>query len=79
MVSAEEKRKFFVGELFKYAANMYHVNKATIGVIRIIKDRYLEKTNAELFVLSCSFADRDEHCDQLAEIFSHTFKFSFIK
>lgn len=46
----EEKRKFFVGELFKYAANMYHVNKATIGVIRIIKDRYLEKTNAELFV-----------------------------
>ena len=44
-----EERKYFVGELFRYAANLHNVNKTTIGVMRIVPDNHLVKTNLRLY------------------------------
>ncbi len=48
ILSGEEK-KYFVGELFRYAANLHNVNKTTIGIMRIVPDNHLVKTNLRLY------------------------------
>ncbi len=44
-----EERKYFVSELFRYAANLHHVNKTTIGMMRIVPNHHLVKTNLKLY------------------------------
>ena len=44
-----EERKYLESEIFRYAANLYNVNKTTIGVMRIVPDNHLLKTNIELY------------------------------
>ncbi len=44
-----EERTYFIGELFKYAASFHNINKATVGMMRIIPNKHLSKTNAKLY------------------------------
>lgn len=42
-----DDRKYLLGELFRYAANIY-TNNLSVGVIQIVPNRHLKKTNPEL-------------------------------
>ena len=42
-------RKYFQGELFRYAANLHKASKTSISFMQIIPDAYLKKTNPELY------------------------------
>lgn len=42
-----DKRKYLISELFKYAAELYNANKATVGVMSIRPNEHLSKTNPE--------------------------------
>ena len=45
----EDDRKYLVGELFKYAASLHNINNSSIGVMRIIPNQHLLKTNQKLY------------------------------
>lgn len=47
-LSAEE-RKYFASELFRYTASIHNSNEATIGVMRIVPDNHLIRTNIKLY------------------------------
>ena len=53
-----EERKYFIGELFRYAANI-HISKSSIGFMRIIPNRHLLKTNPELYHFSIEHGIKD--------------------
>ncbi len=73
-----DERKYFVGELFRYAANLHKVNKSTLGFMRIIPNGHLVKTNPELYkflsehnIQDISFAiitDQNNHVSILGTI-----------
>ena len=44
-----EERKYFVSELFHYAAELHKVNKATVGVMCIVPNEHLTKTNPKFY------------------------------
>ncbi len=44
-----EGRKYFVSELFHYAARLHNINNSTVGTMNIILNKQLEKTNPELY------------------------------
>lgn len=44
-----EDRKYFAGEIFKYAANLHNVHKTTVGIMRIVPNKHLVKTNIKLY------------------------------
>jgi len=44
-----EERKYFIKELFHYAAELYKVNKATVGVMCIKPNEHLTKTNQRFY------------------------------
>ena len=44
-----EERKYFIAELFKYAAELYNANKATVGILSIRPNDHLSKTNPEFY------------------------------
>ncbi len=44
-----EERKYFIGELFFYAAKYRRVNESTVGIMRIIPNAHLLKTNPGLY------------------------------
>lgn len=44
-----EERKYFTGELFRYAAKYSSINESTVGIMRIIPGGHLLKTNPELY------------------------------
>lgn len=44
-----EERKYLESEIFRYAANLHNANKSTIGIMRIVPDNHLVKTNIELY------------------------------
>jgi hypothetical protein len=46
-----EPRKYFMSQLFRYAASYYSKNQSTVGFICIKPNRYLMKTNQELYLL----------------------------
>jgi len=54
-----EERKYFVGELFRYAANLHKVNKSTLSFMRIIPNGHLLTTNPELHRFLCAHSIRD--------------------
>ena len=43
------ERKYFVSELFHYVANLYNINKSTVGIMNIVPDSHLAKTNITLY------------------------------
>ncbi len=45
-----EERKIFVSELFRYAAELYRLNKKTVGLMCIKPDSHLLKTNEEFYI-----------------------------
>ena len=45
----EEERKYIIGELLRYVANYHKINMSTVGMMRIIPDNHLVKTNPELY------------------------------
>ncbi len=45
----EEERKYIIGELLRYVANYHNINMSTVGMMRIIPDNHLVKTNPELY------------------------------
>jgi len=47
-ILSPDERKYLVGELFRYAANI-HAEKLTIAFMRIIPNKHLSKTNANLY------------------------------
>lgn len=44
-----EERKYFVSELFHYAAELHKANKATVGVMCIKPNDHLQKTNPQYY------------------------------
>ena len=44
-----EDRVYFISELFKYATNFHNMNKSAIGIMRIIPNTHMLKTNPELY------------------------------
>lgn len=44
-----EDRKYFVGELFKYAANAGNAGASTFGFMQIIPNSHLENTNSQFY------------------------------
>ena len=44
-----DERKYFIGELFRYAANIQSANKESIIFMQIIPNNHLGKTNPELY------------------------------
>ena len=73
-----EDRKFFHGELFRYAANIHSANKSSIVFMQIIPNNHLLKTNSELYhfllkheIKDVSFAiitDKNNHVGILGTI-----------
>ncbi len=53
-----EDRKYFVGELFRYAANI-HTDDSTTGFMQITPNQHLLKTNPELYQFSVSHGIKD--------------------
>ncbi|MBR2916905.1 MAG: GGDEF domain-containing protein, partial [Clostridia bacterium] len=49
-----EERKYFVSELFHYAARLHNINNSTVGTMNIILNKQLGKANPELH----SFLDK---------------------
>ena len=72
-----DDKKFFLGELFRYAANIHSDNQAT-EFMRIVPNTHLERTNPELYefmlkhgIKDVSFAiitDKNNHASILATI-----------
>ncbi len=72
-----EERKYFISELFRYAANI-HIDDSSIGFIKIITNNHLLKTNPEFYnfllkqgIKHISFAiiaDTDNHVSILGAI-----------
>ena len=72
-----EERKYFVSELFRYAANI-HTDDSSTGFMRIIPNSHLLKTNSEFYnfllnqgIKDISFAiiaDKDNHVSILGTI-----------
>jgi diguanylate cyclase (GGDEF)-like protein len=70
-------RKYFIGELFRYAANV-HSDSSTTGFMQIIPNTHLSKTNPELYnfmlnhgvkdVLFAIIADKNNHVSILGTI-----------
>jgi diguanylate cyclase (GGDEF)-like protein len=48
LISGDEK-KYFLGELFKYTANLNSINRSAIGVMRIVPNAHLIRTNLHLY------------------------------
>ncbi len=46
---SDEERKYFVGELLRYAANLHNINKSTLGFMHITPNGHLVKTNLKLY------------------------------
>lgn len=77
LISGDE-RKYFVGELFKYAANLYNINNSTVGFMCVKPNKHLIKTNIKLYeflkehrVDEISFAtitDKNNHVSVLGVI-----------
>lgn len=44
-----EERKYFVGELFHYAANLQSINQSSMGFMHIIPNNHLIKTNVKFY------------------------------
>lgn len=44
-----EERKYFISQLFHYAAELHKANKATVGVMCIKPNEHLTKTNTEFY------------------------------
>jgi len=44
-----DNRKYFQGELFRYAANLHSANEAAIGFMQITPNNHLKKTNDGLY------------------------------
>jgi len=44
-----DERKYFVSELFRYAANLHNINNATVGFMHIVQNNHLLKRNMELY------------------------------
>ncbi len=44
-----EERKYFIGEILRYAANLRGISKSTVGMMRIIPNKHLVKTNLKLY------------------------------
>ncbi len=44
-----EERKYFISEIFRYAANLYNINKMTVAVMSVRSDSHLVKTNWDLY------------------------------
>ncbi|MBR2500817.1 MAG: GGDEF domain-containing protein, partial [Clostridia bacterium] len=44
-----EDRVYFISELFKYATDFHNMNKSAIGIMRIIPNTHMLKTNPELY------------------------------
>ncbi|MBQ8637250.1 MAG: GGDEF domain-containing protein [Clostridia bacterium] len=44
-----EERKYFISELFHYAAELHKLNKATVGVMCIKPNEHLTKTNPKFY------------------------------
>ena len=44
-----EEKKYLICELFRYAANFHNVNKSTVGIMSIVPNGHLEKTNLKLY------------------------------
>ena len=71
-------RKYFHGELFRYAANIHNANNSSIGFMQITPNAHLEKTNPELYefllkheIKDTSFAiitDKNNHVGILGTI-----------
>ena len=73
-----DDRKYFQGELFRYAANVYNANKLSIGFMQILPNGHLLKTNPALYhffvnhdIKEVSFAiiaDKNNHVSILGTI-----------
>ncbi len=44
-----DDRKYFAGELFRYAAKLHSAQKSNVGIMRIIPNSHLIKTNYKLY------------------------------
>ena len=44
-----DDRRYFQGELFKYAANLHDVNKSSISFMQLVPDNHLLETNPDLY------------------------------
>ena len=44
-----EERKYFISELFSYAASFYNINQSTVGFMLITPNSHLLKTNNKLY------------------------------
>ncbi len=74
----DEERKYFVAELFRYAAELYKLNKTSVGLMCIKPDSHLLKTNKEFYsfldehkIKEISFAfvtDKNNHVSILGVI-----------
>ena len=72
-----DERKFFIGELFRYAANV-HTDDASTGFMQIVPNAHILKTNPELYhflsnqdIIDVSFAiiaDKNNHVSILGTI-----------
>ena len=72
-----DERKYFLSELFKYAANI-HTNSTTTGFMQIVPNTHLLKTNPDLYkflskhkfkaVLFAIIADKNNHVSILGVI-----------
>ena len=73
-----EERKYFIGELLKYAASFNSISKVTVGMIRIAPNNHLVKTNIKLYdflkehnikeVTFASITDKNNHISALGVI-----------
>ena len=53
-----DDRKYFIGELFRYAANI-HADNSSTGFMRIVPNAHLEKTNFQLHSFMTSHAIKE--------------------
>ena len=75
---SDEERTYLTSEIFRYAANYNNVNKSAIGIMRIIPNGHLIRTNLELYeylknhdIKDVSFAiitDKNNHVSILGVI-----------
>ncbi len=72
-----DERRYLIGELFRYAANI-HTNDSSTGFMQIVPNRHLFKTNPELYYFLCNqgikdvsfaiIADKNNHVSILGTI-----------
>lgn len=73
-----EERKYLAGEVFRYAANLNSAKSSAVGIMRIIPNKHLARTNVELYrffkklnIRELSFAvitDKNNHVSILGVI-----------